>query len=356
MGNMRKFIINTLLVILSITVLLVVMEAGIRLYSTLFFPKMMVLDDNLGWRHARDTEKVFANVDSEAILVKQNRYGHRGGTYPLEKSPGKYRVLVLGDSFTEGVQVSEEDLFTHLVEEMYSNVEMLNAGVGGYGTVQQYMYLMLEGLQFEPDAVLLMFYRNDLKDNCSTSSAGFGPRPHAVEQDGAVRIIEDLDISGFSQFALPVPFLEQMNRHSYLYNFMNTRIYQKIRAREMRERAKASSARLDNCKQLEIFFDLLGRFRDVLSERAIEFFVMLIPSSKQAANGSLEPHTPILEFCARQGLRCASLMQVMHVAVGEGARPYFERDIHWTTGGHEIAAAEIRDLLSDSINNRHSQR
>lgn len=46
-------------------------------------------------------------------------------------------MLVLGDSFTEAIQVGEVDLFTSQLEVLHPNVEVLNAGVGGYGTVQE---------------------------------------------------------------------------------------------------------------------------------------------------------------------------------------------------------------------------
>jgi hypothetical protein len=82
--------------------------------------------------------------------------------------------------FSERVHVRDEELFSFDLEEINSNVEVINAGVGGYGMVQEYLYLTGEGLAFRPDIVLLLFYENDLSDNCLSYYPAFGPRPYAV--------------------------------------------------------------------------------------------------------------------------------------------------------------------------------
>src|SRR5437899_11369763 len=149
---------NCLLLVVSLAICLLLLELGLRVYSAFFFPKMMVLDDKLGWKHAVNLRKTFANENGEKILVVLNAHGHRGKYYDFARHKDKYRILVLGDSFTEGVQVDEEDLFTARLEKMNPPLEVINAGVGGYGTVQEYLYLLSEGLRFNPDFVLLIFF------------------------------------------------------------------------------------------------------------------------------------------------------------------------------------------------------
>jgi hypothetical protein len=111
---------------------------------------MMVLDDELGWRHEVDVRKTFVNADGEDILVVQNAYGHRGAPPRADRPPGSRRILALGDSFTEGVQVGEADLFTARIAAAEPTLEVLNAGVGGYGTVQEYLYLALARSRSSP--------------------------------------------------------------------------------------------------------------------------------------------------------------------------------------------------------------
>src|SRR5262249_28162330 len=159
--------------------------------------------------------KTFRNEDSDYIRVIQNANGHRGGYYGPVKPIGKYRILALGDSFTEGVQVKEDELFSARLEKTDPELEVINAGVGGYGTIQEYLYLTNEGLRFRPDLVLLMFYDNDLSDNCLSYYPGFGPRPYALWKNADVQIVEQLDYKDFKKFIIPVPLWTFLNRHSY---------------------------------------------------------------------------------------------------------------------------------------------
>src|SRR5437868_6392091 len=107
----------------SVIPLLGLLELAIRAYSGLFFVRMMVLDDKLGWRHAQNVSKTFRNEDSDYIPVIQNANGHRGGYYGPVKPIGKYRILAIGDSFTEGVQVKDDELFSARLEKTDPELE-----------------------------------------------------------------------------------------------------------------------------------------------------------------------------------------------------------------------------------------
>ena len=147
----KRVLGNALILVVTALVMLLLLEGATRAYSAIAFPMMRVPDAALGWRHAADREKAFVNEHGESNLTVQNANGHRGTYYSSTRTPGKFRVLVLGDSFTEGSQVAEDQLFTAHLEAARSDWEVLNTGVGSYGTVQQYLYLVSEGLDFRPD-------------------------------------------------------------------------------------------------------------------------------------------------------------------------------------------------------------
>lgn len=100
--------------------------------------------------------------------VRVNALGMRG---PELGQPGAYRVLALGDSFTMAAQVDEAQswpaqLAALLSERRGEAVEVLNAGVNGYGTFEALATLERLHNQTRPDAVVLAFYLgNDLRDN-----------------------------------------------------------------------------------------------------------------------------------------------------------------------------------------------
>ncbi|MBI3565244.1 MAG: SGNH/GDSL hydrolase family protein, partial [Elusimicrobia bacterium] len=113
-------------------------------------------------------------VDEGRAPVRINSDGFRDRERTREKPAGTFRALVLGDSFTEAVQVPLEDTFEQRAERALAAcpalkgrpVEVLNWGVRGYGTVEELELLKLRAESFSPDVVVLAHYpETDLLDN-----------------------------------------------------------------------------------------------------------------------------------------------------------------------------------------------
>jgi hypothetical protein len=108
------------------------------------------------------------------VSYRYNACGHRGAVACGPKPPGTLRIAGLGDSFTEGVMVAEED--TYLVraaaavsEAVGGPVEVHNLGVSGYDLLQ-YEGRLPEALALEPDAVTVGLLPNDLFHDVSESA------------------------------------------------------------------------------------------------------------------------------------------------------------------------------------------
>jgi hypothetical protein len=109
-------------------------------------------------------------LPEETVLVHYNSQGYRDAERSLNKPKDVIRILVLGDSFMEGYSVNIQDSLPYLLEEFLNNegkrVEILNMGVGGYGTLQEYLVLEEVGKGYDPDIVIVGFYvGNDLANN-----------------------------------------------------------------------------------------------------------------------------------------------------------------------------------------------
>lgn len=335
---------NLLLAVVSLLVCGIFLELGLRLYSAFFFPKMMVLDDKLGWKHAANVEKVFANEAGEKIRVVQNAHGHRGKFYDFKRTPEKYRILVLGDSFAEGGEVSETDLFSARLESRYPQLEVVNTGVSGYSTVQEYLYLVSAGLKFHPDRVMLLFYENDLTDNCLSYFFPFGPRPYAALDQAGIRFSEKLDPAAYRKFMLPLPFRMTLNRHSYLYYFLNSRFYYQFFWDKMQRLHAVDLAAIGEQK-FEVFYRILTSIRDLLAAQRIELTVVLVPTREEVGQGFSPTLNTISEFCQQRGIEIIPLLARFQQETRGGASMYFPVDIHWTQAGHRVAAEEIGKQL-----------
>jgi hypothetical protein len=99
-------------------------------------------------------------------VLNSNSRGLRGRTeYAYAKAPGVRRVLVFGDSFTFGEDVSDDETYAHFLQQRLPGVEVLNFGVHGYGHDQMLLYLQEEGLRYRPDVVVLGFLYDDMDRN-----------------------------------------------------------------------------------------------------------------------------------------------------------------------------------------------
>jgi hypothetical protein len=89
--------------------------------------------------------------------------------HPRAKPAGVKRIVSLGDAFTLGAAVEREQTFSSVLEsELHKAglaVEVLNAGVPGFGTAEECLYLERALFEYEPDLVLVSFRSDDLEEN-----------------------------------------------------------------------------------------------------------------------------------------------------------------------------------------------
>jgi hypothetical protein len=124
--------------------------------------------------------------------VRVNSRGLRDREHDIAKPADTLRIAILGDSFTEALQVPLERTYWHLLESELNarrcfggkRVEVINFGVGGYGTGQQLLTLRNEAWRYTPDIVLLAFFiGNDIRNN-SFALEGNPESPYFTVNDG----------------------------------------------------------------------------------------------------------------------------------------------------------------------------
>ena len=124
---------------------------------------------DFGWVLAPGASYVY-RVDEDLVPVSYNAEGWRDVSHSKAKAAGVVRILVLGDSFMEAYSVNFEDALParlqHLISTAERRVEVINLGVGGYSTLQEYLVFDAVGRAYRPDVVVLaMYLGNDLREN-----------------------------------------------------------------------------------------------------------------------------------------------------------------------------------------------
>ena len=127
-----------------------------------------IADSDIGYKHAPNIDWV---VKKPKHRIKTNSLGFRG----IELTPkkhGEFRIMVTGDSFTEGWGEEDSDVFTSKLQILLNNrndeTEYLvyNFGAYGYGTKEEIKTVIKYFDLIQPDLVILVFYAgNDFIDN-----------------------------------------------------------------------------------------------------------------------------------------------------------------------------------------------
>ncbi|MAF43263.1 MAG: hypothetical protein CMI54_03710 [Parcubacteria group bacterium] len=148
----------------------------------LFFPSPQspnIFDEIIGYKY-RPNSSVSFFVQGKEIKNKVNSFGFLDEEHSYEKPLEKYRIVFIGDSFTEATNVLRQNTFPKILEkelnEIYENkVETINLGSNGFGTAHEYLTLKEYGLKFSPDLVILLFIENDLENNLVKFGSDINP-------------------------------------------------------------------------------------------------------------------------------------------------------------------------------------
>ncbi|MEO1996527.1 MAG: GDSL-type esterase/lipase family protein [Planctomycetaceae bacterium] len=124
-----------------------------------------IYDSITGWRNIPGWR---ATTFGRPLTI--NSRGLRDDEHDLNRKEGTRRFLVLGDSYTWGYGVGDEEIFTEILEDRMARdgraCEVINTAVSGWGTDQEYLFLLNEGFEYSPDVVILAFFLvNDPTNN-----------------------------------------------------------------------------------------------------------------------------------------------------------------------------------------------
>jgi hypothetical protein len=179
---------NLVLVAASAAVALVLGEAALRVIG-FSYPNFWRPDPDMGSVLTPGMEGW--QVDEGKAYIKVSSQGLRDREHPLAKPAGTYRIAVLGDSYSEAMQIDQDRAFWALLPKKLegcgfaggSKIETVNFGVSGYGTAHELLMLEKRVWPFSPDMVLLAFFPgNDVRNNSRALEGE--KRPYFSLKDG----------------------------------------------------------------------------------------------------------------------------------------------------------------------------
>ena len=114
-----------------------------------------------GWSYVPNQFKRVPDP-THPYYITTNNLGFRSNFDFKKESQGKKRAIFLGDSFTAGDGVANEDRFSDLVMDSIENLECYNFGLTASGTDQQVLIYEHLAKQFEHDIIFLGFSLHDI--------------------------------------------------------------------------------------------------------------------------------------------------------------------------------------------------
>lgn len=321
--------------------------------------KYVAFDADLGW-------SIVPN--GAGGLYKANSRGLRSSReYTDAPGPGVFRVATYGDSFVHGDDVANDDAWQAQIERLHPGVEMLNFGVGGFGTDQAYLRYRRDGRAGAPVVVIGVMTEN-IARLVSRFRPYYFPRsslPLAkprfrLTRTGTLEVVRppfaaageyrrllDLDAPAFRALGVGDDYYERGFRSSP-FDLLATVRLTRMLAYEMsagaRELQRVRTAAYDpGSEAFDLLVAILTAFaRDVHDDGATPM-VVVFPRRRDidgALAGHPKVHQPLLEALQRERLRWLDLTDdVAREAAATGPDALIR--VHFTPAGNRLAADAI---------------
>ena len=264
-------------------------------------------DSELGWFPKPNSTGKFT-----ATLTVDTRHNSLGLRERELGSAAKTTILVLGDSFVWGYDAEENERFTDILQHDLPSERIVNAGVSGYGTDQEYLLMRRLWDRINPNVVVLVYcVNNDHLDN-SSNKRYEAYKPYYVLAPG-----------GGGEFkGIPVP---QSKRYLFINDWLarNSLVVRLVVSLYL-SLARPEIHVPDPSEQLIVMT------RQFAERHGAKFLV------------GLQDRDPELEaFLGAQGIPYASFA---------GAEHYPSNGEHWTPQGHALVAKRLMALLAENGN------
>jgi hypothetical protein len=389
MAPTKKELMLALLVLLALPIL---GEFALRLGRMQFDAQLYGPDRELGWALRRGASGYVSTETRQYVRV--NARGFHDQEREYAKAENTVRIAVLGNSWTEALQVPLEKNYCSVLEKNLRlrgcfggrSVEVLNFGVAGYSTAQELLLLRDEVWKYDPDEVIVALYpARDIANNVRELNNATDPErsPYFVYRGQS--LVEDESFRNLAALQTRELLLQKTS-----YKFTShSRILQAIDA--LQRNAKIRVAMVAAKERAEVFGmenleysiykpptmpametawkvteGLLAAMRDETKAHGAKFRIValatrpqVIPDPKKRGelmdklgvqNFSYADER-IMEFGAREKIAVINIAPALG-AYAESQQVYlngFNQENwgagHWNETGHRVAAGAIADAL-----------
>jgi hypothetical protein len=348
-------------------------EAGLRLAggseAAPVFQQLFLQDPAVGGHRLRPGAKArYKTAEFETEIVINS-----AGTRDLEigpKTADEHRIVVLGDSLVLAVQVDQDETFTAVLEKRLNahrapgeaRYRVINAGIQGYGPVEELTFFEHVASRFEADVVLVgVFVGNDAMEANDT-----GARILPVA-DGAAAPPASQAVKRPSPYPL---WLRRLTRRSMVLQIARMRATTLLeRVGQVRPIDRALTMYLpelppEMARGLAVSRECVRRIDAITRERGGRTGIVLLPARFQVRDDDYAALRAIVEESGETLVRDAGTtrfeealaplelpmmdaLPVLRLAPHRNEL-FFATTAHLTVRGHEVLAGGLEDFLRSS--------
>jgi len=299
-------------------------------------------DRELGWA---PLENITQAATQRRFLVHQNQFGLRGpDDMQLKKRAGRKRVLVLGDSYVWGIAASQDELFTNPMVHG-TNDELINCGVSGYGTDQEYLFYLRTGQRFEVDQVVLVLTPyNDVTNNLAPEQYSYLKPYFTLGKGELVLHIDHLRNSRLRNF------FRYANRQSHVWNLVGDGLHGMGNKFESRPKLnypdpEVAVSEADRAG-IGLTLVLIKKLKEAVAARGADFYVVFVPFKKRIDKRLPDNH-PFVPLIAagltQMGITYREPYPEFFKAAMAGVELFHPPDNHFNAAGHALFAKFLTD-------------
>jgi hypothetical protein len=344
---MKAILFRFAAVLMSLLIAALLGEVALRLFA----PRLGVAVDEKNRFYRFDHDLGWAPIENITWgergddFVHQNQFGLRGpDDMQLRRTSGRKRILVLGDSYVWGVGASQEELFT--APEVYgTSDEVINCGVSGYGTDQEYLFYLLRGQKFDVDQVVLAFtLYNDVENNLNSKQYSY-LKPYFTLNGGQLVLHND-----HVRYSRVDNLFRTMKRDSRVWNLggrgLDGLINTLLRKPPKHLDTDVVVSDADR-RGIELTLAILNKLKEAVAARHAEFSVVFIPYKPRVENHLPGNHSfaPLLAAGLTQmGVSYREPYPEFLKSAIAGVDPFnVSPDNHFNAAGHKLFAKFLTD-------------
>ncbi len=340
-------------------------------------------DDELGWVPRKNIRGVHNKKGSFSTTFQTNSRGLRDKEYKLNKPDGVKRIVVLGDSFTWGYGVNDDEIYTERLESKLPDTEVINLGVTAYNLRKEFNYLKHEGLKYHPDMVIVGFCLNDIcpkdtnRDKRSLDSNANVSKETIPKQSNnearSFKLLKYLKEHIIQKSALCAFINDRINTNKSLVKFFAYLCIKPPLTGFSKLDGNLAPALLEYPNSLveswETVKSELLQLKRFTTDMGIRLIIAAIPSAQSIQDKTFEhtiafsvfetkdfdldkPYRLLKDFTDDENIEIVIPVRAFRKIHKEGRMLYLTRDMHLNAAGHELLASVISDYLNKESTSR----